>query len=186
MTMFKVRNTILAALLILALIVVPMYAEEGETAEAAVEATVQVRVNIAGIEPKVPEKYKIILTPDSKEFPMPEEGKGGTYTLTITGKGTDTFPGFKFDNVGFYTYTVAQQKGNHPDAISYDKTVYKLKITVYRENDALQTAVAIHANENEEKTDNMVFLNRYDTTEIIDPPTPLGFGSFINVGDCLE
>lgn len=185
--MFKVRTILLAVLLMLALTVTAVYAEEAPSASPEIEATVQVQVNIAGIAPKVPEQYRIKLTADNDEFPMPEGGKGGTYTMTIVGKGTQAFPDFKFNKVGIYTYTVEQERGNHPTAISYDRTVYKLKISVYRDDaDTLYIAVAIHANDNEAKTDICVFLNRYNTIEIIDPPTPLGIGAFINVGDCYE
>ena len=153
-TMLKILSVL--AVLVLTAALAPMAAQ----AESPVTAVIKTSVTVTGTQPSAPETYKIRLTPEGMDFPMPGGLTGGTADLSITGPGSGTFPAISFARIGIYTYKIRMVAGTSAKA-TYDTTVYDLKITVYREGDALALSVALREEGTEKKLDRCSFTVEY-------------------------
>lgn len=74
-------------------------------------------------------KPKTIRTQDGTVIPMPDNSRGKMSTLKIEGDGRAAFENIVFNENGVYEYEVEQKKGTDTN-ISYDSTVYEVKVTV--------------------------------------------------------
>lgn len=81
-----------------------------------------------------PDVFTFTLTRDDSSYPMPEGTEGDTASTTIYLNGTSSFGQFKFTKEGTYTYTVRELTGSQTN-VRYDKTYYKLKYVVSRNED---------------------------------------------------
>ncbi|MCR4622964.1 MAG: hypothetical protein K5663_12875 [Clostridiales bacterium] len=178
---------LLAAFLVLVLAFMSFSALAEEGTAPDLSASVTVRVQVLGTAPQPAETYRIVLTADDKSYPMPAGSSNGEYTLRITGSATRDLPEIKFTEMGVYTYTIRQLRGNAQTAISYDRRVYNLTIAVYRDgNNQFYIVEILREAGSQQKLDMCLFQNRYSEEYFIDPPTPLGFSAYINIGDCFE
>ena len=181
--MITSKGKFLVALILLALAFMPAVAQEGEGTAPDLTAAVEVEVQATGTLPNPPETYKIVLTADDESSPLPEGSSDGTYTLEIKGPGTASFPEIKFTAMGVFNYTISQTKGSEPTAISYDERVYKLKVSVYRdENNNFYIAEALREEGKAEKLDICLFENKYKAAG----KPASGVSNFINIGECFE
>ena len=74
-------------------------------------------------------KPKTIKGDDGTLSPMPEGSSDNLATIKINGDGRAAFENIVFDGDGIYRYEVAQKAGTNTE-ISYDKTVYEVKVIV--------------------------------------------------------
>lgn len=152
-----------ALLLVAILVTLPL----APTAQAAERVNgIKVTVSLTGTLPKPAEDYTVILERNDRSFPMPKGSEGDRYKLTITGADTEEFPAIDFEKVGIYTYTVWQQPGTNKKCKNYDDTVYYVTIYVTnKEGGGLESTVAIHTDDVDEKVD-IKFQNDYVVKEL--------------------
>ena len=135
---------------------------------------IPVEVSVVGTAPAVPETYTVTMTPNDAANPMPEGASEGEYALTITGAGTGSIPGMTFTDMGNYTYTIVQQPGSNPLAVSYDSTVYTLNVWVTRNitTNAYEVNYWLTEEGVEGKPDKCAFVNEYIAPEPVthNPP----------------
>ena len=160
------RGMMLLLALILLLGTIPVQAE---APKGPVTVTVQVKISTEGTPPETPEAYRVVLEANEAGAPMPGGAAGSSYTLIQNGPGETAFPVIEYDQLGIYTYTIRQLPGTDPNALSYDGTVYSLKVTVYRNEDTneLLVAVALRLEDGADKLDGCAFVNVY-ADELID------------------
>ena len=72
---------------------------------------------------------KSVRAEDGTIIPMPEGSRGKMATIEIKGDGRAAFENLVFDADGVYKYEIAQKQGTNTK-ISYDSTVYEVKVVV--------------------------------------------------------
>ena len=82
-----------------------------------------------------------------------------------TGAGSGSFSGITYDNVGIYQYTIELVPGTNL-GVTYDSTVYNLKVTVHRENGKLVVTRALRKQGDAEKIDNCAFEVVYPSVNL--------------------
>ena len=168
---------ILAALLIAMAALVPA-ALAAETPVVSIGA----RVTLEGTLPETTETFKLRMTADDAENPMPGGQSGGRYDLSVTGAGDAAFPDITFERAGVYTYTIAQLAGSDQDC-AYDGRVYNLTVSIVNsEKGGLEAVVSMRqAGTADKKESAALFHNVYKT--IVKPTTPPGTITETGVSD---
>ena len=160
--------------------VVPAYAAE------LPGVSVPVTLSLSGTLPYPEENFTVVLKADDADDPMPNGTVGGSYSMTITGEGTESFPTTTYDRVGVYTYTVYQIAGTNQKC-TYDDTVYALTVTISNKEDysGLEATAVLHPDSEGDKLPGAEFENNYkmeppsDTPKTGDESTPLPYAVLI-------
>ena len=120
------------------------------------------------------ETFNFRMVPGDREYPMPapEGGVRDEKTGAVTvnhGAGTFTFGKIWFgtEDIGrTYTYTISELAGKNRK-ITYDRTVYRLKVEVVKNEESGKTECRTSVSGDGKKAAGIVFTNVYDT-----PPAP--------------
>ena len=130
--------------------------------------SVPVTISLSGTLPYPAEDYTVVLKADDSAYPMPEGSVDGTFSLTITGEDTESFPTITYDRVGIYTYTVYQVAGTNQKC-TYDDTVYSLTVTISNKEDysGLEATAVLYPDSDGDKLPGAEFANIYK----VDPPS---------------
>lgn len=138
--------------------------------EGALTVRINAQVTLEGTQPDTPEDFVIRLKAEDANNPMPGGQAGGSYDLTITGAGVETFPEMSFDTLGVYKYTVEEIPGGYADC-EYDDRTYQLTVSVLNSEDGgYGIEVALRETGKTEKTNTALFHNVYAT--VIPTPAP--------------
>jgi pilin isopeptide linkage protein len=118
--------------------------------------------------------------PEDKDEPLPmaideetgeEEEQEPPATIVIHGEGTGAFD-VTFTEPGTYTYLIDQEDGDH-DGYTYDQAQYLVKVRVsYDRHGNLQTYTIIKKDGEQSKSPDVVFLNEYEGTPIVETEEP--------------
>ena len=164
-----------AALICLMLIRIPAAAEEAwdKEGKSSTQIPVHVSVEVKNVPQEDTEIYTIRLTA-ADGAPMPE-GYGNYADLKLAGGETGAFPVINYETPGIYYYTVWQEAGESPkETISYDETIFFLKVTAFAAPDGtIKTAAAVFTDEacQGEKQQNIIFINEYRPEESTEEST---------------
>lgn len=104
--------------------------------------TIAISASVSATGVSVTETYTLRMTAADPSCPMPEGKVGGTFDITLNGAGRGAFTGMSFTEPGEYDYTITQLPGNHELALSYDQSVYLLRVQV-ADNDGQLRVTAI-------------------------------------------
>lgn len=158
-----------AVLICLMLIRIPAAAKEAwdEEGKSSTQIPIHVSVEVKNASQEDTEIYTIRLTA-ADGAPMPE-GYGSYADLKLAGGETGAFPVINYETPGIYYYTVWQEAGESPkETISYDETIFFLKVTAFAVPDGtIETAAAFYTDEacQGEKQQDIIFINEYRTEE---------------------
>lgn len=143
----------------------PAYAEE------LPGVSVPVTITLSGTLPNPAEGFNVVLKADDADYPMPEGAADGTYTMTVTGEGTESFPSIPYSRVGVYTYKVYQEAGTN-EKCTYDDTVYTLVVTVSNKEDfsGLETTAVLYPDSEGDKLPAAEFDNKYEVEQPAEVP----------------
>ncbi len=171
-------KAILAAMLVLCLLSAPIMPKALGEGSVKLPKPIPVVIKVTGTAPSPAETYIVRMQADNSSYPMPAGSSGGLYTLKITGAGSKKIPAITYTKMGVFTYTIWQEPGNHPRAISYDKTEYRLTVQVTRNESTNQLEVhsAMDSSATMRKPVECVFTNSYTTVtptpKVTNPPGP--------------
>ena len=164
-----------AVLICLMLIRIPAAAKEAWDKEekSSTQIPIHVSVEVKNAPQEDTELYTIRLTA-ADGAPMPE-GYGSYADLKLAGGETGAFPVINYETPGIYYYTVWQEAGESPkETISYDETIFFLKVTAFAVPDGtIETAAAFYTDEacQGEKQQDIIFINEYRTEEATEETT---------------
>ena len=165
----KIRRRLMAALLILLICGVTMVQPAIAAEPPAV--TIPVTISLSGTLPSTAEDFVIMLKADDASYPMPAGAENGTYSMTINGAASRSFPAITYDRVGVYTYTIWQAAGTNPKC-TYDDTVYELTVSVTNAEDGsgLEITAVLYPDAQGSKQPVAAFQNQYEVVST--PNTP--------------
>ena len=143
----------------------------------------QVTVSLEGTLPTKEEDFIVNLKADNMDNPMPEGTIDGSYSITVAGEDTRTFPEMTFSKVGIYRYTIWQVEGNNVDC-TYDKSFYHLivYVTNIENSDGLEATSLLYKDSETEKLEKVKFHNVYKIIKPIENNTEPNNDS-VNTGD---
>ncbi|MCC8358159.1 MAG: LPXTG cell wall anchor domain-containing protein [Oscillospiraceae bacterium] len=150
-----------------------------------------VTVALEGTLPEPAETLSVVMQADDASYPMPAGAVDGTYTMSVSGAGTYSFPTITYSRVGVYTYTIWQEPGTDATC-TYDDTVYTLTVYVTNREDGtgLDSTAILYPDASGDKAGSATFTNVYPTItptpDPTDPPataTPTPTGDAPKTGD---
>jgi pilin isopeptide linkage protein len=155
--------------------------EKTASKQITVTLPVSTTLNVKNdIHPETPAPFTFTMVPEPEdsEEPVPlaiddtgEEETVEPATITIHGEGTGEFD-VTFTEPGTYTYRIDQVDGDH-DGYTYDQAEYLVKVRVsYNRYGELQTYTIVDKQGTDEKSPEVVFLNEYEGTPIIETEEP--------------
>lgn len=143
-------------------------------AATPVSVNPQVVKTITGDTPEAKETFRFALSgvnvdgDTSKMPPLPEGSKDGTKTVDVEGEGTGYFGPIIFEKAGTYQYQVVEETGSNAN-YTYDTTVYELTYVVTDKDGDLQVEESIQAQPDNQATESVTFINKYQKPT---DPTP--------------
>lgn len=133
---------------------------------AMAEATMAIEASVAAEGVSVQESYTLRMTAGDASCPMPGGKRGGSYDLVLSGPGAAAFPAMTFNAPGDYAYTIRQLPGNHALALSYDDSVYDLRVQVREVDGKLRLTAIMNRQGSDKKAASADFSVTY-----VDPVT---------------
>ena len=136
--------------------------------------TIPVELLLKGDLPNPDEDYVIKFKADDPTNPMPAGAKNGEYDLKITGANKKDVPKITYTQVGIYTYTIEQVKGNN-QLCTYDSTVYKVKVVISnassnsKSTGSLASTTILYTVKESEKLTKAQFTNSYPVVPTVNP-----------------
>ena len=108
------------------------------------------------------DRFVFELVPLDENNPMPSDAENGKVQLVITEPGIYSFGTIEYFRPGDYEYQAYQVPGSN-NQYNYDKSVYKIIVTVVNSKDMshLETHITITKDNMEEKYENLHFKNEY-------------------------
>ena len=108
------------------------------------------------------DRFGVELVPLDENNPMPSDAENGKVQLVITEPGIYSFGTIEYFKPGDYEYQAYQVPGSN-NQYNYDKSVYKIIVTVVNSKDMshLETHITITKDNMEEKYENLHFKNEY-------------------------
>jgi pilin isopeptide linkage protein len=152
----------IAFLLVAVLVAVGVIPSMTFAAESKATAKFAIETKISGDTPKEAETFTFQLTPEGNA-PVPEKT-----TITIKGEGKGAFGEIDYTKVGrgVYNYTIQEKKGDDSNYTYDTKDVYHVRVRVdYNVSRQLTAVVSVRKNDSSEKTDAIVFVNKYDAPQ---------------------
>lgn len=168
-------------LLTIGLLGTQAFATEGDSTTSVMEIPVEVLVE--GELPEEPEIFKVSLTAEQDNAPMPQETVDGVYTMKIQG-GTKASIVIPCTKMGVYNYKIQMVPGENVNCI-YSADVYHVTLFILNgENGGYDISAVAYKNDGEEKSE-IRFVNRYvnsdtvsvEAVKLLDGKTP-GDGAF--------
>ena len=139
------------------------------TPAMAADAALPVYVTVSGQTPSTPETFTLTLRAASDGAPLPEGGRDGVYTCTVSGGGSVTLP-IPCTREGRHLYTLQQEPGQLRRG-TYDTRVYCIAATT--EPDGRCTVTVYDGTTPEGvKCDRITFRNVYGGQTPQEPPRP--------------
>lgn len=105
-------------------------------------------------------KFEYILESEEPETPMPEGSSEKSYTFSIEGN-TQSDLLIEMNNVGIYSYKLKQSNVSEKKEWLTDERVYDIEVYVKNGQDNELTPVVIIKNNENDKPERAVFVNRY-------------------------
>ena len=132
-------------------------------AEESPKIKVPVNIDLTGAVPYTSEEFKVVLTAEDAESPMPAGSVDGKYEAVITGEGT-IYLEISYPKVGIHNYTVHQEPGTHAKG-EYDSKVYHMTVYVTNvETGGIGTTTILYIDDMNTKLDSVDFVNNYKKT----------------------
>lgn len=123
--------------------------------------TIDISAGVSTTGVSVTETYTLRMTAADPSCPMPEGKVGGTFDITLKGAGKSAFTGMSFTEPGEYKYTITQLPGDHDLALSYDQSVYNLRVQVGKKDSDLQITAMMNRQGSDKKAESADFTNKY-------------------------
>lgn len=105
-------------------------------------------------------KFEYILESEEPETPMPEGSSEKSYTFSLEGN-TQSDLLIEMNNVGIYSYKLKQSNVSEKKEWLTDERVYDIEVYVKNGQDNELTPVVIIKNNENDKPERAVFVNRY-------------------------
>ena len=129
--------------------------------EVKCDVTLPVKVEVTGKDAPADVEFKVIMTGEDKDTPIPAVTEG-----TVKGAGEISFGPVSYTLPEDYHYIVVQKKGN-AENWTYDETKYLVTVRIVNDEDGgLKSEVWAVKEGSEEKCENIVFVNTYKAPEI--------------------
>ena len=143
----------------------------GAGAEGSISLNAQ--IHLAGTLPTYADVFSVELVGQTVGAPMPAGSQGQVYRASRTGAGVLSLGPVVCERPGRWNYAIRQVSSGAD--CSYDRREYALQISAYNgQGGALDVSATLHLNGQEEKLEEICFLNTYPTQSQTGSMTPTG------------
>lgn len=162
------RNTCLAALSFLLILLFAVMAPKAHAAAGGADASIRVEqtFTLKDTDKAPGDTFSYVLHPADSANPMPSgTAADGDYYFSIDGTANVALGAIHFERTGIYTYQVRQVLSEQKSGYTYDSEEYSVQVVVKNAKDGGLTAeVWLPVNASGEKEETISFTNGYTKT----------------------